>query len=102
MAAKIMTAVHVTSIRVTCERDVDHTPQLGMPDRRWAYHRGAVNAPLNIDRDAWRALELEKRRLRAHGDATIADRLRRGQRLSAQAAALRRSIVRDEPAARRP
>ncbi|HZV75482.1 MAG TPA: hypothetical protein VFF79_17365 [Conexibacter sp.] len=55
---------------------------------------------LHIDRDAWRALDAEQRRLLQPTGLSIEEKLRRGQRLSAQAAALRRAIVRDEPSAR--
>lgn len=55
-----------------------------------------------MTREQWRALDAEQRRLLTYADASIEERLRRGQRLSAQAAALRRAIVRDEPARRRP
>jgi hypothetical protein len=57
--------------------------------------------PLNIDREAWRALDAEKRSLLRTGGLSLEEKLLRGQRLSAQAAELRRSIVRDEPPARR-
>jgi hypothetical protein len=58
--------------------------------------------PFNIDRDTWRRLNEEKRRLLRTTGLSVEEKLRRGQRLSAQAAALRRSIVRDEPHAGRP
>ena len=54
-----------------------------------------------IDREAWKALDAEQRRLLSTDGLSIEEKLRRGQRLSAQAAALRRSIVRDETPARR-
>lgn len=53
--------------------------------------------PLNVDRETWEALQAEKRRLLRPTGLSIEEKLRRGQHLSAQAAALRRSIVRDEP-----
>ncbi len=56
--------------------------------------------PLRISPETWRALDAEKRRLLTPSGATLEEKLRRGQHLSAQAAALRRSIVRDEPARR--
>jgi hypothetical protein len=56
----------------------------------------------NLDRSAWAQLDAQQRELLSPADASIEERLRRGQRLSAQAAALRRAIVRDEPPARRP
>jgi len=55
----------------------------------------------NIDRSRWKALDDEQRRLLSAAGMSIEEKLRRGQRLSAQAAALRRAIVRDEPPARR-
>jgi hypothetical protein len=58
--------------------------------------------PLPIDRETWQALGAEKRRLLRPAGLSLEEKLRRGQRLSAQAAALRRSIVRDEPPVRRP
>jgi hypothetical protein len=57
--------------------------------------------PSPIDRDTWKALDAEQRRLLRATGLTVEEKLRRGQRLSAQAAALRRAIVRDEPPARR-
>lgn len=61
-----------------------------------------VDADLfNIDRETWQALDAEKRRLLQPTGLSIEEKLRRGQRLSAQAAALRRSIVRDEHPVRR-
>lgn len=57
--------------------------------------------PLNIDRETWQALDAEQRRLLQPRDVSIEEKLRRGQRLSGQAAALRRAIVRDEPPAPR-
>jgi hypothetical protein len=56
----------------------------------------------NLDRNAWAQLDAQQRKLLSPVDASIEERLRRGQRLSAQAAALRRAIIRDEPPARRP
>jgi hypothetical protein len=53
------------------------------------------------DRETWQALDAEQRRLLSPVGMSIEEKLRRGQRLSAQAAALRRAIVRDEPSARR-
>lgn len=50
-----------------------------------------------IDRSAWAQLNAEKRRLLRPTGLSIEEKLRRGQRLSAQAAALRRGIIRDEP-----
>ncbi len=58
--------------------------------------------PFNIDRGRWKALDDEQRRLLSTAGMSIEEKLRRGQRLSAQAATLRRAIVRDEPSARRP
>lgn len=58
--------------------------------------------PPHIDRATWKALDAEQRRLLRPTGMSIEEKLRRGQRLSAQAAALRRAIVRDEPTARRP
>jgi hypothetical protein len=58
--------------------------------------------PLNIEPAMWQHLNDEKRRLLATTGLTVEEKLRRGQKLSAQAAALRRSIVRDEPQPRRP
>lgn len=47
---------------------------------------------------AWERIETEQRRLLAESPAgTVEERLRRGQRLSAQAARLRRAIIGDEP-----
>jgi hypothetical protein len=47
---------------------------------------------------AWERIEDERRRLLAEGAAgTVEERLRRGQRLSVQAARLRRAIIDDEP-----
>jgi hypothetical protein len=60
------------------------------------------DAPLNIDRDTWRRLNAEKRRLLRTTGLSVEEKLQRGQRLSAQAAAFRRSIVRDEPQPGRP
>jgi hypothetical protein len=57
--------------------------------------------PFHIDRRAWNALEQEQRRLLSTAGMSIEEKLRRGQHLSAQAAALRRAIVHDEPSARR-
>ena len=57
--------------------------------------------PFHIGRRAWSALEQEQRRLLSTAGMSIEEKLRRGQHLSAQAAALRRAIVRDEPPARR-
>lgn len=53
--------------------------------------------PLNIDRETWRRLNHEKQQLLRTAGLTVEEKLQRGQRLSAQAAALRRSIVRDGP-----
>lgn len=58
--------------------------------------------PHHIDRATWKALDAEQRRLLRSTGMSIEEKLRRGQRLSAQAAALRRAIVRDESPARRP
>jgi hypothetical protein len=58
--------------------------------------------PLNIEPAMWQHLNDEKRRLLATTGLTVEEKLRRGQKLSAQAAALRRSIVRDESQPRRP
>jgi len=44
-----------------------------------------------------RSARTEQRRLLRPTGLSIEEKLRRGQRLSAQAAALRRSLVRDEP-----
>ena len=57
--------------------------------------------PLHIDRATWKALDAEQRRLLRVAGMSIEEKLRRGQRLSAQAASLRRAIVRDESPARR-
>jgi hypothetical protein len=47
---------------------------------------------------AWERIEGEQRRLAVTAaGGSVEERLRRGQRLSAQAARLRRAIVRDEP-----
>jgi len=46
----------------------------------------------------WEALANQKRQLLSHADATVSERLVRGQRLSAQAAALRRGVRRDRAA----
>jgi hypothetical protein len=54
-----------------------------------------------IDEKTWRALDAEQRRLLSPAGLSIEEKLRRGQHLSVQAAALRRSIVRDESPARR-
>jgi len=54
-----------------------------------------------IDRAGWARIDAQQRRLLSVADASIEEKLRRGQRLSAQAAALRRAIIRDEPSARR-
>jgi hypothetical protein len=54
-----------------------------------------------IDQKTWHALDAEKRRLLRPDGLSLEEKLRRGQHLSAQAAALRRSIVRDEPPGRR-
>lgn len=72
--------------------------------RSAAYHwvRLVSDDPLNIDRETWRRLNEEKRRLLRPTGLTVEEKLRRGQRLSAQAAAFRRSIVRDEPQPGRP
>jgi hypothetical protein len=45
----------------------------------------------------WARLADEKRTLRHRAGQTVEERLLRGQRLSAQAAALRRAVERDEP-----
>jgi hypothetical protein len=45
----------------------------------------------------WASLNAEKRRLLARPGDSLEDRLLRGQRLSAQAAALRRAIRDDRP-----
>ncbi|ADB53242.1 hypothetical protein [Conexibacter woesei] len=58
-------------------------------------------APFNIDRAEWLRLDSEKRQLLRRRGSSVEDNLRRGQRLSAQAAALRRLIARDEPRAGR-
>jgi hypothetical protein len=55
-----------------------------------------------VDLGAWEQRNAEKRRLLRPTGVSIEEKLRRGQRLSAQAAALRRAIVRDEPSVRRP
>jgi hypothetical protein len=55
-----------------------------------------------VDRSAWAQLDAQQRQLLTPVGASIEEKLRRGQRLSAQAAALRRAIVRNEPPARRP
>ncbi|HXE43925.1 MAG TPA: hypothetical protein VN635_01895 [Conexibacter sp.] len=57
--------------------------------------------PFDIDRKTWQSLDAEKRRLLRPTGLSIEEKLRRGQRLSAQAAMLRRAIVRDEPPVRR-
>jgi hypothetical protein len=57
--------------------------------------------PLHIDHADWESLDAEQRRLLRPTGQSIEEKLRRGQRLSAQAALLRRAIVRDEPPARR-
>jgi hypothetical protein len=54
-----------------------------------------------VDRSVWAQLNAEKRQLLTPVGASIEEKLRRGQRLSAQAAALRRGIIRDEPPVRR-
>jgi hypothetical protein len=61
-----------------------------------------ANEPFDIDRRTWQSLDAEKRRLLRPAGLSIEEKLRRGQRLSAQAAALRRGIIRDEPPVRRP
>ncbi|HEV7773546.1 MAG TPA: hypothetical protein VGO48_09710 [Conexibacter sp.] len=73
------------------------------PSRRSAYHRvdAMTIEPFDIDRKTWQSLDAEKRRLLRPAGLSIEDKLRRGQRLSAQAAALRRGIIRDEPPVRR-
>lgn len=58
--------------------------------------------PLHSDRATWKALDVEQRGLLRMTNMSIEEKLRRGQRLSAQAASLRRAIVRDESPARRP
>lgn len=58
--------------------------------------------PFHIDGRTWEALERQQRRLLSASGMSVEEKLRRGQRLSAQAAALRRAIVRDEPPTRRP
>jgi hypothetical protein len=72
------------------------------PRRRSAYHRLDAMAiePFDIDSKTWQALDAEKRRLLRPTGLSIEEKLRRGQRLSAQAAALRRGIIRDEPVRR--
>jgi hypothetical protein len=55
-----------------------------------------------LDRSDWAAIDAEQRQLLTSTSVSIEEKLRRGQRLSAQAAALRRAIIRDEPPARRP
>jgi hypothetical protein len=74
------------------------------PSRRPAYHRvdAMTGEPFDIDRKTWQSLDAEKRRLLRPAGLSIEEKLRRGQRLSAQAAALRRGIVHDEPPVRRP
>jgi hypothetical protein len=54
-----------------------------------------------MTRQQWQTLDAEQRRLLSTDGLSIEEKLRRGQRLSAQAAALRRSIVRHETPARR-
>lgn len=52
---------------------------------------------------AWRRIDTEQRVLLAGAtQGTVEDRLRRGQRLSAQAARLRRAIIGHEPSDARP
>lgn len=46
----------------------------------------------------WARIEAEQRRSLARPQETVAERLMRGQRLSAQAATLRRSVRDDRPA----
>jgi hypothetical protein len=55
----------------------------------------------HLDPSEWARLDAQQRRLLAPTGASIEENLQRGQRLSAQAAALRRAIVRDEPPTRR-
>jgi hypothetical protein len=55
----------------------------------------------NLNASEWARVDAQQRRLLSPVDASIEEKLRRGQRLSAQAAALRRAIIRDEPPARR-
>jgi hypothetical protein len=64
-------------------------------------HDAMPTDPFDIDRKTWQALDAEQRRLLRPSGMSIEAKLRRGQRLSAQAAALRRAIVRDEPPVRR-
>lgn len=73
------------------------------PRRQAAYHRvdAMTTQPFDIDRETWQSLDAEKRRLLRPAGLSIEEKLRRGQHLSAQAAALRRAIVRDEPSVRR-
>jgi hypothetical protein len=54
-----------------------------------------------LDPSEWARLDAQQRRLLTPAGASIEENLQRGQRLSAQAAALRRAIVRDEPPTRR-
>jgi hypothetical protein len=61
---------------------------------------GAPRTPLLAagSAPAWERIEREQRRLQvAAARGSVEERLRRGQRLSAQAARLRRAIIRDEP-----
>ncbi len=76
---------------------------LDEPSRRSAYHRveAMTTEPFDIDRKTWRSLDAEQRRLLSTTGLSIEEKLQRGQRLSSQAAALRRAIVRDEPRDRR-
>jgi hypothetical protein len=55
-------------------------------------HRGAAGSEAR-----WAMLNAEKRRVLARPGDSIEDRLVRGQRLSAQAATLRRAIRHDRP-----
>jgi hypothetical protein len=69
------------------------------PGRRRTIEASVMTTyPLPIDRDAWRELDAEQRRLLRPTGLSIEEKLRRGQHLSAQAAALRRALVRDEQA----
>jgi hypothetical protein len=82
------------------------SPFAGMldePSRRSAYHRvdAMTTEPFDIDRKTWQSLDAEKRRLLRPAGLSIEEKLRRGQRLSTQAAALRRAIIHDEPSVRR-
>jgi hypothetical protein len=54
-----------------------------------------------LESGEWARIDAQQRRLLNLADASIEEKLRRGQRLSAQAASLRRAIIHDEPSARR-